>query len=45
MSRLFASPSDIADAIIASVGKDVVLGLPIGIGKAVNVVELYRRLP
>ena len=44
MSRLFASPSDIADAIIASVGKDVVLGLPIGIGKAVNVVDaLYAR--
>lgn len=44
MSRVFDSPAKIADAIIASVGKDVVLGLPIGIGKAVNVVDaLYAR--
>lgn len=44
MSRVFDSPAEIADAIIASVGKDVVLGLPIGIGKAVNVVDaLYAR--
>ena len=44
MSRLFDSPDAIADAIIASVGQDVVLGLPIGIGKAVNVVDaLYAR--
>jgi len=44
MSRVFDSAADIADAIIASVGKDVVLGLPIGVGKAVNIADaLYER--
>lgn len=44
MSRVFQSAADIADAIVASVGKEVVLGLPIGIGKAVRVVDaLYER--
>ena len=44
MNRVFRSAADIADAIVASVGNDVVLGLPIGIGKAVRVVDaLYER--
>ena len=44
MSRIFDSAADLADAIVASVGKNVVLGLPIGIGKAVRVVDaLYAR--
>lgn len=44
MSRVFHSAAEIADAIVASVGQEVVLGLPIGIGKAVRVVDaLYER--
>ena len=44
MSRVFESAAEIADAIVASVGQEVVLGLPIGIGKAVRVVDaLYER--
>ena len=44
MKQIFQSAADIADAIVASVGKDIVLGLPIGIGKAVQVVDaLYAR--
>ncbi len=44
MSRTFQSAADIAAAIVATVGNDVVLGLPIGIGKAVRVVDaLYER--
>ena len=44
MKPIFQSAADIADAIVAFVGKDVVLGLPIGIGKAVQVVDaLYER--
>ena len=44
MSRVFNSATELVDAIIATVGKKVVLGLPIGIGKAVNVVDaLYAR--
>ena len=44
MKQIFRSAADIADAIVASVGKDIVLGLPIGIGKAVRVVDaLYER--
>lgn len=44
MSRVFQSAAEIADAIVASVGNEVVLGLPIGIGKAVRVVDaLYER--
>lgn len=44
MNRVFDSASDIADAIVASVGRNVVLGLPIGIGKAVRVADaLYVR--
>ena len=44
MNQIFRSAADITDAIVASVGKDIVLGLPIGIGKAVRVVDaLYER--
>ena len=44
MSCAFNSATELADAIIATVGKEVVLGLPIEIGKAVNVVHaLYAR--
>ena len=44
MKQIFRSAADIANAIVASVGKDIVLGLPIGIGKAVQVVDaLYER--
>jgi len=32
MKPIFQSAADIADAIVASVGKDIVLGLPSGIG-------------
>ena len=44
MSRVFDSAADLAAAIVQSVGKEVVLGLPIGIGKAVRVADaLYAR--
>lgn len=44
MTREFHSVADIADAIIETVGKNVVLGLPVGIGKAVHIADaLYRR--
>lgn len=35
--------ADIADAIVDQVGKDIVLGLPVGIGKSVHIADaLYR---
>lgn len=34
MTQLFTSADDIADAIIRDVGKTIVLGLPLGLGKA-----------
>lgn len=44
MTREFSSVADAADAIIDAVGKDIVLGLPVGIGKAVHIADaLYRR--
>ena len=44
MNHVFDSAADLADAIVAAVGKKVVLGLPIGIGKAVRVTDaLYAR--
>ncbi len=43
-ARTFQSATDLADALIASVGNKIVVGLPIGIGKAVHVVNaLYVR--
>ena len=35
--RKFADPSTLADAIIAEVGRNIVLGLPLGLGKANHV--------
>lgn len=44
MTRIFDSARELADAVVLSVGKQVVLGLPIGIGKATRVVDaLYER--
>lgn len=44
MTQTFSSVADVADAIVAKVGKNVVLGLPLGIGKAVHIADaLYRR--
>ena len=44
MSQVYQSAADLADALIVSLGKTVVLGLPIGIGKAVHVVDaLFER--
>ena len=40
----FADPNLLADAIIARVGKNIVLGLPLGLGKANHVANaLYAR--
>jgi len=42
--RQFADPNLVADAIIAAVGHNIVLGLPLGLGKANDVANaLYRR--
>ncbi|MDH4055913.1 MAG: acetyl-CoA hydrolase [Gammaproteobacteria bacterium] len=44
MSRTFQSATEIADALITMLGKTIVLGLPIGIGKAVHVADaLFAR--
>ncbi len=44
LSRVFDSAERVVDALINSIGKSIVLGLPIGIGKAVRIVdELYKR--
>ena len=44
MTQYFDSPDDLADAVIAAVGKKIVLGLPVGIGKAIHVANaLYAR--
>ena len=39
MSDTYQSAEDVAKAIVASVGPDIVLGLPIGIGKATHVAD------
>ena len=42
--RQFADPNLVAEAIIAAVGHNIVLGLPLGLGKANDVANaLYRR--
>ena len=42
--RIFAEPDGLADAIIAQVGHNIVLGLPLGLGKANHVVNaLFNR--
>ena len=44
MPATFADPDALADAIIAKVGRKIVLGLPLGLGKANHVANaLYRR--
>jgi acyl-CoA hydrolase len=44
MPRAFTDPDALADAIIARVGKTIVLGLPLGLGKAVPVANaLYAK--
>lgn len=44
MSTTFRSVADICDAIVDRVGRNIVLGLPVGIGKAVHIADaLYRR--
>jgi acyl-CoA hydrolase len=42
--RQFTDPKLVADAIVATVGHNIVLGLPLGLGKANDVANaLYRR--
>ncbi len=44
MSQVYKSATELADALIAQLGKTIVLGLPIGVGKAVHVVDaLFDR--
>jgi len=42
--RRFTDPKLVADAIVAAVGHNIVLGLPLGLGKANDIANaLYRR--
>jgi acyl-CoA hydrolase len=42
--RRFTDPNLVADAIVAAVGHNIVLGLPLGLGKANDIANaLYRR--
>ena len=44
MPKLFSDPEAIAEDIICDVGTDLVVGLPLGLGKANHVVNaLYAR--
>lgn len=44
VSRVYQSATQLADAVIEAVGNEITLGLPIGIGKAVHVVDaLFER--
>jgi hypothetical protein len=44
MPKMFSDPTDIAEEIIRDVGTDLVVGLPLGLGKANHVVNaLYAR--
>src|ERR1700753_1643847 len=44
MPKLFTDPDAIADDIIADVGKKLVVGLPLGLGKANHIINaLYAR--
>jgi acyl-CoA hydrolase len=44
MPKIFSSPEAIAEDIIADVGTDLVVGLPLGLGKANHVINaLYAR--
>lgn len=44
MTQYFDSPEQLAEELIAAVGNEIVLGLPVGLGKAAHVVNaLYER--
>jgi hypothetical protein len=44
MPKIFTDPDALADAIIAQVGRKIVLGLPLGLGKATHVANaLFQR--
>src|SRR3979409_2696194 len=44
MPKLFTDPDELADHIIREVGTHLVVGLPLGLGKANHIVNaLYRR--
>ncbi len=44
MTQYFDSPDDLADAVVAAIGNEIVLGLPVGVGKAVHFANaLYER--
>lgn len=44
MPKLFSKPDDIAEDIIRDVGTDLVVGLPLGLGKANHIINaLYAR--
>ena len=44
MTKSFTDPDALADAVIAEVGRDIVLGLPLGLGKANHVANaLFAR--
>ncbi len=44
MTKSFTDPDALADAIIAEVGRDIVLGLPLGLGKANHIANaLFAR--
>lgn len=44
MKSAFHSADDLAEAIVAAVGKTIVLGLPVGIGKSLRIANaLFRR--
>ncbi len=44
MTQTFDAADELADNVVASVGKQIVLGLPVGLGKAIHVANaLYER--
>ena len=44
MPQNFTEPNAVADAILATAGKRIVLGLPLGLGKANHIVNaLFAR--
>ena len=43
MPKIFSSPEAIAEDIIRDVGTDLVVGLPLGLGKANHIVNALMR--
>jgi acyl-CoA hydrolase len=44
MTQYFDSPDDLAAAVVAAIGNEIVLGLPVGLGKAIHFANaLYER--